>query len=124
MSRRATNELGVLIGFDPIMVTVCGVLNATYQFMLHTETVNKFPRWVEFLFNTPSHHRVHHGTDLDYLDTNYAGVLIIWDRIFGSFKAYISFLSIQGLPDSADLLQCVIRTFYRFEAEAPQASLE
>ncbi|MFM2401892.1 MAG: hypothetical protein RI950_1409 [Bacteroidota bacterium] len=43
------------------------------------------PRWFEYILNTPSHHRVHHGTDLNYLDTNYAGVLIIWDRMFGSF---------------------------------------
>jgi sterol desaturase/sphingolipid hydroxylase (fatty acid hydroxylase superfamily) len=77
----------VLIGFDPVMVTVCGVLNATYQFTLHTETVKKLPRWVEFIFNTPSHHRVHHANNPRYLDANYAGTFIIWDRLFGSFVA-------------------------------------
>jgi len=75
----------VLIGFDPVMVTFCGVLNATYQFFLHTETVDRMPRWYEFIFNTPSHHRVHHGNNPRYLDTNYAGVLIIWDRMLGTF---------------------------------------
>ncbi|OYZ16819.1 MAG: hypothetical protein B7Y35_02580 [Sphingomonadales bacterium 28-64-96] len=77
----------VLVGFDPIMVTFCGVLNATYQFFLHTETIDRMPRWYEAIFNTPSHHRVHHGTNPRYLDANYAGTLIIWDRLFGTFEA-------------------------------------
>jgi sterol desaturase/sphingolipid hydroxylase (fatty acid hydroxylase superfamily) len=77
----------VLIGFDPLLVTFCGVLNATYQFFLHTETINKMPRWYEAVFNTPSHHRVHHGANPRYLDANYAGTLIIWDRLFGTFVA-------------------------------------
>ena len=75
----------VLVGFDPVMVTFCGVLNATYQFFLHTETIDRMPRWFEYIFNTPSHHRVHHGNNPRYLDTNYAGVLIIWDRMLGTF---------------------------------------
>ena len=76
----------VLIGFDPIMVTFCGVLNATYQFFLHTETIHKMPRWYEAIFNTPSHHRVHHGNNPRYLDANYAGTLIVWDKLFGTFE--------------------------------------
>jgi hypothetical protein len=67
------------------MVTFCGVLNASIQFMLHTETIDRMPRWVEAIFNTPSHHRVHHASNPRYLDANYAGTLIIWDRLFGSF---------------------------------------
>ncbi|WP_430429972.1 sterol desaturase family protein [Parasphingorhabdus sp.] len=77
----------VLIGFDPILVLFCGVINPTYQFFLHTELVNKMPRWFEAVFNTPSHHRVHHGRNPQYLDANYAGTLIIWDKIFGTFVA-------------------------------------
>lgn len=77
----------VLIGFDPVLVTFCGVLNATFQFALHTETVHKLPRWIEAVFNTPSHHRVHHASNPRYLDANFAGTLIIWDRLFGSFVA-------------------------------------
>lgn len=77
----------VLIGFDPLLVTFCGVLNATYQFFLHTETINKMPRWYEAVFNTPSHHRVHHANNPRYLDANYAGTLIIWDRLLGTFVA-------------------------------------
>ena len=75
----------VLIGFDPLMVIFCGGLNAVYQFFLHTETVDRMPRWFEAVFNTPSHHRVHHGKNPKYLDANYAGTLIIWDKMFGSF---------------------------------------
>lgn len=77
----------VLIGFDPLMVIFCGALNAIYQFFLHTETIDKMPRWFEAVFNTPSHHRVHHGKNPRYLDANYAGTLIIWDRLFGTFVA-------------------------------------
>jgi hypothetical protein len=69
------------------MVTFCGVLNASFQFLLHTETVNKLPRWIEAVFNTPSHHRVHHASNPRYLDANFAGTFIIWDRLFGSFVA-------------------------------------
>ena len=76
----------VLVGFDPVMVTFCGILNATYQFFLHTETVDRMPRWYEAVFNTPSHHRVHHANNPRYLDANYAGTLIVWDKMFGSFE--------------------------------------
>jgi hypothetical protein len=67
------------------MVIFCGGLNAVYQFFLHTETVDRMPRWFEAVFNTPSHHRVHHGKNPKYLDANYAGTLIIWDKMFGTF---------------------------------------
>ncbi|MDG1142006.1 MAG: sterol desaturase family protein [Hellea sp.] len=75
----------VLVGFNPILVIFCGALNAVYQFFLHTETVHKLPKWFEAVFNTPSHHRVHHGKNPEYLDSNYAGTLIIWDKVFGTF---------------------------------------
>jgi sterol desaturase/sphingolipid hydroxylase (fatty acid hydroxylase superfamily) len=75
----------VLVGFNPILVIFCGALNAVYQFFLHTETVHKLPKWFEAVFNTPSHHRVHHGKNPEYLDSNYAGTLIVWDKIFGTF---------------------------------------
>lgn len=75
----------VLVGFDPLMVIFVGALNAVYQFFLHTESIHKLPRWYEAVFNTPSHHRVHHGKNPQYLDANYAGTLIIWDKMFGTF---------------------------------------
>ena len=74
-----------LIGFHPIIVLMMQSISLIYQFWIHTETIHLLPRPVEFIFNTPSHHRVHHGTDLKYLDKNHAGVLIIWDRMFGTF---------------------------------------
>ncbi len=75
-----------LVGFHPIIVLIMQSISLIYQFWIHTETINLLPRPIEYIFNTPSHHRVHHGVDLKYLDKNHAGVLIIWDRIFGTFK--------------------------------------
>ncbi|GAB3786103.1 sterol desaturase family protein [Spirosoma horti] len=74
-----------LVGFSPVAVMTMQSISLLYQFWIHTEHINKFPAPIEFIFNTPSHHRVHHGSDLDYLDKNHAGVLIIWDRLFGTF---------------------------------------
>lgn len=75
-----------LLGIHPVQYVLVGGLNLLYQFWIHTEHIKKLPRWFEFIFNTPSHHRVHHGRDPKYIDKNYGGILIIWDRIFGSFK--------------------------------------
>ncbi|WP_448659474.1 sterol desaturase family protein [Sphingomonas sp. CJ99] len=74
-----------LIGFPPAMVFFVAGLNLIYQFWIHTETIGRMPRWFEAVMNTPSHHRVHHATNPRYLDTNYAGVFIVWDRMFGTF---------------------------------------
>ncbi len=75
----------ILLGFHPAMVIFVGGINLIYQFWIHTEAINRLPRWFEAVFNTPSHHRVHHGRNPRYLDANYAGTLIIWDRLFGTF---------------------------------------
>ncbi|TDL99673.1 MAG: C-5 sterol desaturase [Flavobacteriaceae bacterium] len=75
-----------VLGFDPLQVMVMTTLNFIYQFWIHTEKINKMPLWFEWIFNTPSHHRVHHGSNLKYLDKNHGGVLIIWDRLFGTFQ--------------------------------------
>jgi sterol desaturase/sphingolipid hydroxylase (fatty acid hydroxylase superfamily) len=75
-----------LLGFHPLMVMFMQQVSLIYQFWIHTEAINKLPRPIEFIFNTPSHHRVHHGSDLKYLDKNHAGILIIWDRMFGTFQ--------------------------------------
>lgn len=77
----------ILLGFHPALMIFVGGLNLIYQFWIHTEAIDKMPRWFETVMNTPSHHRVHHGRNPRYLDVNYAGVLIIWDRIFGTFVA-------------------------------------
>ena len=74
----------MLLGFAPWMFAVMHGFNLIYQFWIHTRFVKKMG-WLEYVLNTPSHHRVHHGVNNPYLDRNYAGVLIIWDRMFGSF---------------------------------------
>ena len=74
-----------LVGFPPAMVFFVAGLNLVYQFWIHTEVVGRLPRWIEAVMNTPSHHRVHHATNPRYLDRNYAGVFIVWDRMFGTY---------------------------------------
>ncbi|HAF68193.1 MAG: C-5 sterol desaturase [Gammaproteobacteria bacterium] len=75
----------VLIGVHPALLGFCAGVNLVYQFFLHTETIRRLPRWYEAIMNTPSHHRVHHATNPKYLDANYAGTFIIWDKLFGTF---------------------------------------
>jgi len=74
------------LGISPLAIYIAFSINLIYQFFVHTETIGKLPRPIELVFNTPSHHRVHHGSDPIYLDKNYAGILIIWDRMFGTFQ--------------------------------------
>ncbi len=75
-----------LIGFHPAMIMLQMSISLLYQFWIHTETIDKMPKWFEAVFNTPSHHRVHHGKNPIYLDRNHAGILIIWDKFFGTFQ--------------------------------------
>ncbi|MCV7377340.1 C-5 sterol desaturase [Mycobacterium alsense] len=75
-----------LLGIPPWMVFFAFSVNLIYQFWIHTERIDKLPRPFEFVLNTPSHHRVHHGMDQLYLDKNYGGILIVWDRLFGTFQ--------------------------------------
>lgn len=74
-----------LLGFPPAMILTAQAISLIYQFWIHTEVVHELPRPIEWLFNTPSHHRVHHGKNERYLDRNHGGVLIVWDRLFGTF---------------------------------------
>ena len=76
----------VLVGFHPVMILFQMSISLLYQYWIHTELIDKLPKWFEFIFNTPSHHRVHHATNPQYLDRNHAGIFIIWDRIFGTFE--------------------------------------
>jgi sterol desaturase/sphingolipid hydroxylase (fatty acid hydroxylase superfamily) len=76
----------ILLGFPVEMLIFASGVNLVYQFWIHTEAIGRMPRWFEAIFNTPSHHRVHHATNPRYLDKNYAGMLIIWDRMFGTFE--------------------------------------
>lgn len=74
-----------LLGFDPLMIITMIGINLFYQFWIHTPAIGKLPAWIEAVFNTPSHHRVHHASNIRYLDSNHGGILIIWDRLFGTF---------------------------------------
>jgi sterol desaturase/sphingolipid hydroxylase (fatty acid hydroxylase superfamily) len=74
-----------LLGFETTDFVLISAFNTLYQFWIHTETIGKLG-WFEYLFNTPSHHRVHHGRNPKYIDKNHAGTLIIWDRLFGTFQ--------------------------------------
>jgi alkylglycerol monooxygenase len=76
-----------ILGFDPLIFGAAALVHTLYQFWIHTELIDKMPRWFEYWFNTPSHHRVHHSIDPKYIDKNHAGLLMIWDRMFGTFKA-------------------------------------
>lgn len=75
-----------MLGFNPFLILFAETMVQLYQTALHTEVVKKFPKWFESVMNTPSHHRVHHGSNPQYIDKNYAGILIVWDKLFGTFE--------------------------------------
>lgn len=75
----------ILLGFHPVIVLLAIAFILGYQFWIHTELIRSMG-WFEWIFNSPSHHRVHHGSDDIYLDKNYGALLIIWDRMFGTFQ--------------------------------------
>ncbi|OBY32898.1 sterol desaturase family protein [Mycolicibacter kumamotonensis] len=102
-----------LLGIPPWMVFAAFSVNLIYQFWVHTERIDKLPRVIEFFFNTPSHHRVHHGMDREYLDKNYGGILIIWDRLFGTF-APERFRPHYGLTKQVDTFNIVKLQFHEY----------
>ncbi len=75
-----------LFGIPPEVIVVSASLNLVYQYWVHTRHIDKMPAWYEAIFVTPSHHRVHHALNRDYIDKNFAGIFIIWDKLFGSFQ--------------------------------------
>jgi len=75
-----------LLGFTPAQTLKAGQLNLLYQYWIHTEAIDRLPPMAEAVLNTPSHHRVHHGANPQYLDKNYAGILITWDKLFRTFE--------------------------------------
>ena len=74
-----------LLGFDPTIIAAAGVISTLWGIVGHTQIVGRLG-FVEWIFNTPSHHRVHHGSNKQYIDKNYGNLLIIWDRMFGTFE--------------------------------------
>ncbi|MHC5263894.1 sterol desaturase family protein [Streptomyces sp. UC4497] len=79
----------IALGVHPAALAFCSSVNLVYQFWIHTERIDKMWRPFEFVFNTPSHHRVHHASQGGYLDRNFGGILIVWDRLFGSWVAEV-----------------------------------
>ena len=75
-----------LLGYDSATIRKAGQLNLLYQYWIHTETIDRLPPAAEAVLNTASHHRVHHGANQQYLDKNYGGILIVWDKLFGTFE--------------------------------------
>lgn len=76
-----------LMGFEPLDIFFMYALTQTYGILIHTQSVHRLPKWIEFILVTPSHHRVHHASNIPYLDKNMGMVLIIWDRLFGTFAS-------------------------------------
>jgi hypothetical protein len=75
-----------LLGFHPIIIFVTNQVAILFQFWVHTEYIRKLPWFIEYLFATPSNHRVHHGSQAKYINKNYGATFIIWDRIFGTYQ--------------------------------------
>lgn len=101
------------VGFHPLMVMLLQQISLIYQFWIHTEAIKKMPAPFEFIFNTPSHHRVHHATNLKYLDRNHAGILIIWDRMFGTFQPEEE-RPVYGLPKNVNTFNPVRIAFHEW----------
>ncbi len=90
-----------LLGFHPVMILAQMSVSLIYQYWIHTELIDRMPAWFEAVFNTPSHHRVHHATNPQYLDRNHAGILIIWDKMFGTFEPEVE-KPVYGLVKNID----------------------
>ena len=91
----------VLLGFSAELSLVSSAIVLAYQTWIHTEIIDRMPRWFEAVLNTPSHHRAHHGDSAPYLDVNYGGILIVWDKLFGTFQPEIERPS-YGLTEQID----------------------
>jgi sterol desaturase/sphingolipid hydroxylase (fatty acid hydroxylase superfamily) len=105
----------VLIGIPLWMVFLCQAIVLLYQFPIHTERIGKLPRPIEYVFNTPSHHRVHHGANNPYLDKNYGGIFIIWDRLFNSYAEELETVR-YGLTKNIDTHNPIKVNYYEFVA--------
>ncbi|MGA8112999.1 MAG: sterol desaturase family protein [Actinocatenispora sp.] len=107
----------VLLGFHPVMILATQSINFTYQFWLHTERVDRLWAPVEWLFNTPTHHRVHHSSTDLHLDRNFGGVFIVWDRLFGTLPSKDD-RPVYGLTHNIDTYNPLRVTFHEYAAIA------
>jgi sterol desaturase/sphingolipid hydroxylase (fatty acid hydroxylase superfamily) len=109
-----------LLGFHPVMIVVQQSISLLYQYWIHTEAIGRLPRPLEWVLNTPSHHRVHHASNPRYLDKNYAGILIVWDRLFGTFEPEGE-KPVYGLTKNIQTYNPVRIAFHEFVAIARDA---
>jgi len=105
----------VLLGFSPAAIFTAQSVNLLYQFWIHTERIDKLWRPIEAVMNTPSHHRVHHGSNRQYLDRNYAGVFIVWDRLFKTFTPETERV-VYGLTTNIDTFNPLRVAFHEYAA--------
>lgn len=108
----------MLLGVHPVWVFFFYALDLIYQFFIHTETVGKFPKWIEYVFDTPSNHRAHHGTNGAYIDQNYGGVIILFDRWFGTYIEEDSLnnpvrYGAVGVTSNDNVFSLIFSVFYR-----------
>lgn len=107
------------MGFEAFDIVFMYAATQVYGFWVHTETVGKLPTWFEFIFVTPSHHRVHHASNVEYLDSNMGMVLIIWDRIFGTFRPELDHVEVRyGLTKNLESLHPVHVVFHEWKSIA------
>lgn len=105
----------ILLGVHPAVVFLLYACDLAYQYFVHTEAIGKLPRWVEYVFDTPSNHRVHHGCNPEYIDRNYGGVIILFDRWFGTYaeeQAPVRY----GLPTPVNSYNLLTLNFHEFLA--------
>ena len=112
-----TFPLLALVGIEPWLIFVAGGLNLLYQYWIHTEAIDRLPAWFEAVMNTPSHHRVHHGSNGPYLDKNHGGILIVWDRLFGTFEREDARVR-YGLTKDIDSFNLGVIAFHEYAAIA------
>src|SRR5690606_9316560 len=103
-----------IVGFHPVLIFMAQSISLLYQFWIHTEFIKTMGPF-EWVFNTPSHHRVHHGSDLKYLDKNHGGILIVWDRLFGTFQKEEETPK-YGLIDDIDTYNPVRIAFHEYQS--------
>jgi len=103
----------VLLGVHPAVVFLLYGVDLAYQFFVHTEAVGKLPRWYEYLFVTPSGHRVHHGRNPEYIDKNFGGILIIFDRLFGTWEPEVAKVD-YGIPKQILSYNILTLNFHEF----------
>lgn len=104
-----------LVGVSPARILVAEGVNLIYQYWVHTESIGRLPRALEWLFNTPSHHRVHHGSNPAYLDRNYGGIFIVWDRFFGTFAEERERV-VYGLTKNVESYNLLVIAFHEYAA--------